>query len=338
MSGEARPGEDEKVTALARTISGQRRDSLPMQATDPTIGPVRRLDSGASPDRRRATVHWPDGRRPRPRHVEGAAAAVAEGLRLRLHGEPELDVEPDFGREPVPGESERTSAAARDDPDRLNELDSVAEPRLRVARRGRRRDGVEANARLTGSTAAVLFVLLFVEGVTILRIGPLLNVHVFVGMLLIPPVLVKVGSTTWRLAKYYLGDPAYRKKGPPAPLLRVLGPVVVVLTVVVLASGVALLLASPGWRTRLLLLHKVSFVLWFVAMAVHVLCHLLDTAKLAPRDWYWRTRRQIAGASVRQWLVASAVVLGLIVGVLMLPHVGTWLSGGHHTASGANHH
>jgi len=205
-------------------------------------------------------------------------------------------------------------------------------PALPSARRRRRRDGVEANARLTGSTAAVLLVLLAVEGATILRIGPLLGVHVVVGMLLIPPVLLKIGSTTWRFAKYYLGDPAYRRKGPPLPLLRLLGPLVVVTTAVVLASGVALLLAPPAARSGLLLVHKVSFVLWFAAMTVHVLGHLVDTAKLAPRDWYWRTRRQVAGASVRQWVLLSALVLGLVAGVAMLPHASAWLGGGHAAA------
>ena len=197
-----------------------------------------------------------------------------------------------------------------------------------IRRRAPRRNAVEANARLTGSAAAVIFVLLAVEGLTILSIHSLLNVHVFVGMLLIPPVLVKIGSTTWRFARYYLGDPAYRRKGPPPPLLRLIGPVVVVLTLVVLASGVALLLVPPPLRSGLLLLHKSSFVVWLLVMAVHVLAHLLDTARLAPRDWYHRTRRQVAGAGARQWVVAGSVVVGLIAGALTLPAVGSWLVSG----------
>src|ERR1039457_1470778 len=50
--------------------------------------------------------------------------------------------------------------------------------------------GVEGNARLTSSVAAVIFVLLALEGVTILRIRNLLNMHIFVGWLLIPIVVV----------------------------------------------------------------------------------------------------------------------------------------------------
>ena len=57
------------------------------------------------------------------------------------------------------------------------------------------RGGTEGNARLIGWTGLVLLVLLAIEGVTILDIRPLLSVHVFVGLLLIPPVALKLGAT-----------------------------------------------------------------------------------------------------------------------------------------------
>lgn len=68
-------------------------------------------------------------------------------------------------------------------------------------------------------------------------------------------MLLKVASTTWRFARYYTGAPAYRRKGPPPVLLRLLGPVVVILTLVLLFSGVGLLVVS---RPRLPLLLKVQ--------------------------------------------------------------------------------
>ncbi len=198
---------------------------------------------------------------------------------------------------------------------------------------GRDPDGVESNARLTGTTAAALFVLLAAEGVTILRVHRLLSAHVFIGMLLIPPVLLKIASTSYRMVSYYMGAPAYRRKGPPPALLRLLGPFVVVLTVVVLASGVALLLAGPAWQRSLLLLHKASFVLWFGAMAIHVLGHIADTASLAPRDWMRRTRREVGGAGLRRWTIASSLAVGVLLGVLFVGRVGPWVAltsfGGH---------
>jgi len=188
---------------------------------------------------------------------------------------------------------------------------------------------VASNARLTASNAAVLLVLLAAEGVTILRVRELVSSHVFIGMLLIPPVLVKIGSTGYRFVRYYRKEPAYRRKGPPPVLLRLLGPVVVILTVVLLASGVALLLASPAWSAQLLFVHKASFVLWFIAMTVHVLGHLAEVARLAPRDWLRRTRREVKGAEGRQWLIAASLVAGALLGVAMLSRVGPWLSSAH---------
>ena len=88
--------------------------------------------------------------------------------------------------------------------------------------------GVDGNERLTSSIAVVVFVLLFFEGVTILQVGRLLGAHVFIGVMLIPPVLFKVATTSWRFAKYYWGDPDYLRKGPPQIVLRLLGPLVVV--------------------------------------------------------------------------------------------------------------
>jgi hypothetical protein len=189
----------------------------------------------------------------------------------------------------------------------------------------RRRNGVEGNARLTALTGAVLVVLLAVEGITILRVGPLLSLHVFVGMLLVPPVLLKMGSTLWRFGRYYLGSPEYRRRGPPPPLFRALGPVVVVLTVAVFASGIALVLGPLSWRSSMLLLHKASFVLWFGATALHVLGHLSDTVRLAPADFLARTRREVRGAGARQWALAASVVVGAGLGVLVVPHASGWL-------------
>ena len=70
-------------------------------------------------------------------------------------------------------------------------------------------------------TGAVLLILLAVECYTILRIGRLLTLHVFLGMLLLGPVALKAGSVLYRFARYYTGSAPYRRKGPPAwPALR----------------------------------------------------------------------------------------------------------------------
>jgi len=197
----------------------------------------------------------------------------------------------------------------------------------------RRTGGPESNTRLTASVAAVLLVLLAAEGFTILRVGRLLTPHVFIGMLLVPPVLLKMGSTLWRVSQYYLGNEEYRRKGPPVPVLRILGPVVIVLTAVVFGTGIALLLGPRSIRAEMLQLHRISFILWFGAMTIHVLGHIVETARFAPRDWMRRTRRQADGAGARQWALAVSLVLGLVLAIAVVPQVGPWLHGGRHVVS-----
>ena len=78
--------------------------------------------------------------------------------------------------------------------------------------------GAAGNARLTAANAAVLLVLLAAEGVTILRVRQLLSPHVFIGVVLIPPVLLKVARTTLRFARWPRGTgcagPGGRSPGP----------------------------------------------------------------------------------------------------------------------------
>ena len=104
------------------------------------------------------------------------------------------------------------------------------------------RSGVEANACLTAMTGIVLLLLFIAEIATVL-IGArsVLTLHVTLGLLLVPPVLLKIASTTWRMAAYYRGNAAYREKGPPALALRILGPFLVFLTMLVFLSGIALI-------------------------------------------------------------------------------------------------
>ena len=186
-----------------------------------------------------------------------------------------------------------------------------------------RSGGVEGNARLTAAIAVVLLLLLATEGVTILFLRPLLSVHVFVGMLLIPPVALKLGSTGWRFVRYYAGSGTYRLKGPPALLLRlVIAPGVVASTILLFGSGVALLLLGPGGGI-VLGLHKASFVLWFGTMSLHVLAHISKLPGLAVADLRPATR--LPSARFRVGIVLTAVVGGVVLaaGTFHLGHA--WL-------------
>ena len=180
---------------------------------------------------------------------------------------------------------------------------------------GRPDRGVEANARLIGTTGVLLLGMLFAEGLTLLGISRLLGWHVAIGLALLPPTALKLGATFWRFGRYYLRDARYRAAGPPAPLLRALGPVVVLTTFALFATGVAAWLAGPAARTAVTL-HQASFVLWFVAMAVHVLAHTVRALRLMLADVVPREHRMAATAGpLRQGLVLASLAGGVALGV-----------------------
>jgi len=188
--------------------------------------------------------------------------------------------------------------------------------------------GTDGNERLTATAGAVLLVLLAVLGVTILRIRGLLWEHMFVGMLLIGPVVLKLSTTGYRFVRYYTANPHYRRKGPPALPLRVMAPMVVVSTVVVFASGVALLFAGPSSRQTLLPIHKVSFVLWLALTGLHVLAHL-PTIMPALRADYGSSARLsggVGGRAGRSLALGFALTAGVVLAVLVLPQFGPWLA------------
>jgi hypothetical protein len=186
-------------------------------------------------------------------------------------------------------------------------------------------DGVLANARLTAAVAVALLVLLAAEGATIPFIGDLLGPHIFIGMLLIPPVLVKLGSTGYRFARYYSHSPAYVRRGPPHIALRLLAPGVILTTLALFGTGVALLIQGPPSDT-LRFAHKLSFIAWVALMSLHVLGHLLDLPRLATADWR-RHGAQITGAGVRAATLAAALLAGVALALLTLPLGSPWSAG-----------
>lgn len=190
------------------------------------------------------------------------------------------------------------------------------------------RDGVAGNARLTGGAAVLLLVLLAAEGATIPFIGPLIGAHVFIGMLLIPPVALKLGSTGYRFARYYAGNPAYRRKGPPPLAMRLLAPGVVLATVALFATGVALALVGPDEGGSLKFLHKASFIAWFALMTIHVLGHVLELPDLALPDWRRHGGREaaLAGSGLRLALLGTSILAGLALALATLSLIGPWLS------------
>jgi uncharacterized protein involved in response to NO len=194
-----------------------------------------------------------------------------------------------------------------------------------IARRWRS-GGVRGNELLTSAVAVVLVVLLAAEGVTIFRLRSLVDEHMFLGLVLVPPVLLKLGSIGYRFVRYYTGSRAYTAKGTPRLPLRLLAPVLVSATIVLFASGVLMLAAGNKGRS-LLQIHQLSAIVWVTVFAVHVIAYgprvvrSLTTALRATRE------NAIPGAGVRGLVVASAIGGGVVLAVSLLPVIDSWHGG-----------
>jgi len=188
--------------------------------------------------------------------------------------------------------------------------------------------GVEANSRLTAVNGMVLLVLLAVEGLTILSVRQLITVHIYLGILLFGPVALKCASTIYRFGRYYTGAPSYVARGVPNVALRVLGPIVILSSLAVIGTGIGLVYTGPDHSDPLLMLHKASFVVWFAAMTLHVLGHVLE----ASRTTWSELRDPHASASVRRRRWRSlAIVMSLLAGVglasALYPSAHAWTNG-----------
>ncbi|HTZ43287.1 MAG TPA: hypothetical protein VMB79_05440 [Jatrophihabitans sp.] len=190
--------------------------------------------------------------------------------------------------------------------------------------------GAEGNTRLTSTTGMVLLVLLAVEGFTVLNVRGMIGLHVFLGTLLVGPVVLKVAATLYRFSRYYLRNLDYVRKGPPPLLLRVLGPFVTLSSLALLGTGLGLLAVRPG-EGLLLTAHKASFVIWFAVMTVHVLGHAWEAAINSLRELRQLSRRQL----LRLAAVACALVLGVGLAAAVYPAASSWT---HRPADAAEHH
>ena len=189
-----------------------------------------------------------------------------------------------------------------------------------------RAGGSEGNEIVTSAVALVLLAPLVAEGITIVHMRGLLSAHMFIGLVLIPPVALKLGSTGYRMVSYYMGVRAYRLNGPPLLPLRLMAPVLVASTVAVLTSGV-MLLAAGRKSSAVLTIHKLSFIVFGVVLAVHFLAYLPRVLRSLGTDWSAGRRRDVPGAGIRALLVAAAAGGGVALALALLPTIHGY--GGH---------
>jgi len=198
-----------------------------------------------------------------------------------------------------------------------------------------RASGPPGNERLTSATGLILLVLLTVETLTTLALRSYLSVHIFLGLLLLPPVALKLASTGWRFLRYYTRNKPYRIEGPPRPLLRVLAPLLVASTLTLFGTGVALIIIGHGGGL-LRTVHTLSFIAWGVVMIVHVLAYITRVVRVGLADLHRNAEHVVAGARGRRAVLGGALLAGVIVALATYPAQRAWLShrGEHRSSDG----
>jgi len=184
-------------------------------------------------------------------------------------------------------------------------------PRKAAERLRQPSSGVDANERLTAVTGLLLYALVGAIAVTILFIRPLLWAHYLVGLLLVPPLALKLGTTGYRFALYYARNPEYVLAGPPPIVLRLLvAPALVISTVAVFVTGLELWIFGLRFGEQWSSLHTLSAVFFILALGAHLIGHLRRSGQATLEEL--AIRRSAPAITRRSWLVAS-LLLGAAV-------------------------
>jgi hypothetical protein len=206
-----------------------------------------------------------------------------------------------------------------------------------------RTGGPAGNARLTAWTGAILFVLFVAEVVTLLDVRGLIDWHVALGVLLVPPALLKTATTGWRFLRYYTRGRPYVEAGPPIMPLRLLGPLVIVFTLGLLGSGLVLLaigeqrgqedgVLGVSWVN----LHTAFFVAAGIALGLHFLARAIPAWLLVSghrKEDPGRAPR-VPGRAARLAVITLTLAVAGVTTALLLPADTSW----HHQDFGRFEH
>jgi hypothetical protein len=184
---------------------------------------------------------------------------------------------------------------------------------------------IERNKRMTAIAGTILFVLIIVELVITANLNELLSEHIFIGVLLSGPLVIKMFSTGYRFFRYYTKSPDFVRAGPPNILLRLLAPFLVVITILVFVSGFGLVLGGHAHEELFFKIHAVSVALWLPLLAVHIYAYIRKASGLIANDWTGKSKTRVPGREGRLGINVAAIIVSGIAAIIMTP----WNAGGN---------
>jgi hypothetical protein len=193
-------------------------------------------------------------------------------------------------------------------------------------RSGSRAVNPGGNERLTAAVGLLVLAPVVVEVATVLLgVHTFMSVHVFLGLALIPAVLLKLASTAWRFARYYLRSREYVALGPPQIAMRLLAPLFVGATIALFGSGVAMGVLHGQSLQIARQVHGPSSVIWLGLLGLHVLVYLGRAVRRTAEDLLPTMRSQARGAIARTCALATVVICGLVLGGATVPAQHRWV-------------
>jgi hypothetical protein len=180
-----------------------------------------------------------------------------------------------------------------------------------------RRNGAAAmrvfgNRALTSWAGLLLLPGLAVVALSGVAFGRYWQLHYIAGLSLIPLLLVKLGSTTYRALSYYTRRAIYRAAGAPEWVGRLLAPALIASTIIAMATGIWMWTqhseAQP-WAK----LHVLSVLAMGACVGLHLLLRAPISLQSIATDGFAALRHNVP--RIRIALVAIALAIGLIVGL-----------------------
>lgn len=188
-----------------------------------------------------------------------------------------------------------------------------------------------ANSRLTALLGVVLLLMLIVQVASALFFallsfnvslppGPIFDtvrpVHFFVGLLLLPVVALKLVSTGWKFAMYYLKRPAYKRAGAPSLAGRLVGPLMAASITVLFFSGIEMWSFRNQFIAYWTQIHVLAAIAFVTALMAHLVlngrrAHREAAEDLAPKGG----EDLVPGRLTRRGVVAGGIVAGLVLAV-----------------------
>lgn len=179
---------------------------------------------------------------------------------------------------------------------------------------------IDRNERITVIAGALLFVFIIVELFITSSVRSLGTEHVFVGILLSGPLVVKMLSTGYRFFRYYTKSPKYVRQGPPNSVLRILAPFLVLTTLLVFTSGYLMVFGHNF--NFYLKIHAVSCALWLPLLIIHIYAYIRKVLSVVSSNRNTSTKRPTSNKKAGLGINIAGLIIGVIASIALLPKYG----------------